>query len=93
MHEGDENCIMLSPNTSWVKAIVMEALRSTIKAHGPITLELIGSVSKRVTGQYNSYKSKKFTQQRLDDIQEISSALRGTDAWAAWKRIKKDMHP
>ncbi len=39
-----------STNKKRIHKIVVEALRETIRAHGPINARLIGSAAKRITG-------------------------------------------
>lgn len=47
-----------STNKRRIHKIIVEALRETIRAHGPISAKLIGSAAKRITGMLFTKEKK-----------------------------------
>lgn len=89
---------MKHPSPDTLKNFVQSQLREVINVHGPVTMPLIGSVSKRIVGQYVGYlrsaNSKCYTEQHRKDIQTLNGHLReNAEVWGAWKRLRKEIQP
>ena len=74
----------LFENTGWLETIIRAAVKETISAHGPITMNLIRSAAKRIAGGIRGGLKREFPHAdghsacrlRVADLEERLAALK-----------------